>query len=62
MDLGLPQWFAIQEWIPSIFEIQTTCGYTPIIAWGISMAESLAALSIILFIVASIMLLLSFKK
>ncbi len=62
MDLGLPQWFAIQEWIPSIFEIQTTCGYTPIIAWGISMAESLAALSIVLFIVASIMLLLSFKK
>jgi disulfide bond formation protein DsbB len=62
MDLGLPQWFAIQEWISSIFEIQTTCGYTPIIAWGISMAESLAALSIVLFIVASLMLLLSFKK
>lgn len=62
MSLGLPQWLAIDQWIPWLFGVQTTCGYTPIIAWGITMAECLMAISVILLITAVVMLLSAFKK
>ena len=62
MDLGLPQWLAVQQWIPWLFEVKTTCGYTPIIAFGISMAETLMVMSIILVIFAMFMVLISIKK
>lgn len=44
-DLGLPSWLAIQEWLPTLFEVQTTCGYTPVLAFGITTAEFLLAMS-----------------
>jgi disulfide bond formation protein DsbB len=62
MSLGFPQWFAIDQWIPWLFGVQTTCGYTPIIAWGISMAEGLMAMSIALVIMTTWMLLVSLKR
>ena len=40
-DLGLPSWLALDEWMPFIFKVQTACGYTPELAFGISMAEAL---------------------
>ena len=62
MDLGLPQWFAIQDWIPWLFEVKTTCGYTPIIAFNISMAEALTAMSIFLVVFSTFMLLISLAR
>lgn len=62
MDLGLPQWLTVQQWVPWLFEVKTTCGYTPIIAFGISMAESLMGMSTILVFFAMFMVLISIKK
>ena len=52
MSLGMPEWFALDKWLPSVFEVQTACGYTPIIAFNISMAESLLVISIALLAIS----------
>ena len=50
MELGMPAWFAIDKWFPWIFEVQTSCGYTPLILFNISMAEILLVFSILLLL------------
>lgn len=45
MESGLPSWFALDKWYPAIFEVQTACGYTPLILFNISMAEVLMVVS-----------------
>ena len=44
-SLGLPAWFAIEEWLPWLYRIETSCGYTPEIMFGVTMAEALMLLS-----------------
>jgi disulfide bond formation protein DsbB len=51
-DLGLPQWLAVEEWFPSIFKVWESCGYTPEILFGITMAEALLILSSILLVLS----------
>ena len=58
-DLGLPAWLALDEWLPWLFRVQTTCGYTPEIAFGVTIAESLMVLSILLLVFSACMTLLS---
>lgn len=62
MASGLPSWFAVGEWVPWLFKIETTCGYTPIIAFGISMAESLLVMSIFFVIFSLFILWVKLKK
>jgi len=45
LDLGMPPWFALDKWVPWLFEVQTSCGYTPLILFEISMAEVLIVIS-----------------
>ncbi len=45
MESGLPSWFALDKWFPAIFEVQTACGYTPLILFNITMAEVLMVVS-----------------
>lgn len=45
VSLGLPSWLALEQWLPDIFGVWASCGYTPIIALGISMAEVLLVIS-----------------
>ena len=45
-NLGLPDWFAIQQWLPSIYRIESSCGYTPELLFGITMAEALMVMSV----------------
>jgi len=47
-NLGMPAWFAIDKWLPDIFSAWTSCGYTPVIVFGITMAEILILISALL--------------
>ena len=52
--LGMPDWFALDKWIPFMFEVRNLCGVTPDMLFGLSMAESLIASSVglALFVIA----------
>ena len=52
-SLGLPSWFAIEDWLPWLFRIETSCGYTPEILFGITMAEALMLLSVALLLLST---------
>lgn len=57
-DLGLPSWFALEKWLPSVYRVETSCGYTPELILGITMAEALMVFSVI-FVVVSLLVLVS---
>ncbi len=40
-NLGLPTWLALDQWFPFIFKVHTSCGYTPELLFGMTMAEGL---------------------
>ncbi|MEM7565005.1 MAG: disulfide bond formation protein B, partial [Pseudomonadota bacterium] len=52
MDLGMPAWFALDKWLPSVFEVQTSCGYTPLLVMNITMAEVLVLISAVLLLLS----------
>ena len=54
-DSGLPAWFSIDKWFPFMFEIWESCGYTPVLLFGITMAEALLVMSVILLLISLIM-------
>ncbi|MGB5261853.1 MAG: disulfide bond formation protein B [Gammaproteobacteria bacterium] len=54
-DLGLPAWFSPDKWFPAMFQVQTSCGYTPEMLFGITMAEVLIVVSA-LFVLGSIVM------
>jgi len=51
-DLGLPAWFAVEEWIPWLYRVETSCGYTPEIILGITIAEALMVMSVLFLLVS----------
>jgi disulfide bond formation protein DsbB len=59
MESGLPPWFALDKWLPALFEVQTACGYTPILLFNITMAEMLLAISSVLLLISVLMLIVS---
>ncbi len=59
MDLGMPAWFALDKWFPWMFEVQTSCGYTPLIIFNITMAEVLLVFSGLLLIISVTMFIVS---
>ena len=54
-SLGLPAWLALDEWLPALFGVETTCGYTPELVFGITMAEGLIVLSSALLLISLVM-------
>lgn len=62
ISLGLPAWFALDQWLPSVFSAWTTCGYTPVIALGITMAELIMLFAISLFISAMTLIVATLRK
>ncbi len=40
-ELGMPVWFSVDRWFPSLFEVRNLCSFTPETLAGFSMAESL---------------------
>jgi len=61
-DLGLPSWLAFDQWWPAVFEVQASCGYTPELLFGITMAEGLIVMSAGLIIVSAILTVASLYK
>jgi len=59
-NAGLPDWFPIEQWLPWLFQVETSCGYTPEILFGVTMAEALMLLSVCLAIVSIYMVYASF--
>lgn len=56
---GLPSWFDLEAWLPSLFEVRSACGVSPNVLLNITMAESLYLTSAFALVVASILSLLS---
>ena len=52
-QLGMPDWFAIDRWLPSLFEVRNLCSFTPEMPFGLSMAEGLLLIAGLLGIVIS---------
>ena len=47
-QLGMPDWFAIDQWLPSLFEVRNLCSFTPEMLFGLSMAEGLLLIAALL--------------
>ena len=54
-SLGLPTWLALDEWVPTVFGVETTCGYTPELLFGVTMAEGLIVSSSALLLISLVM-------
>jgi disulfide bond formation protein DsbB len=61
--LNFPDWFAVDQWFPSFFQPITSCGYTPEILFGVTMAEALMVFTIVMTLFSLWVFILSlFKK
>jgi protein dithiol:quinone oxidoreductase len=61
-DAGLPGWFAIEQWLPQIYQVEASCGYTPELMFGVTMAEALMLLSVCLTLLSVGVLLMSLVR
>lgn len=60
--LGFPDWFALDRWLPFIFEVRNLCGLSPKMLWGLTMVESLLVMSIALLAVSAVALVFNFVR
>ena len=51
-SLGFPSWFNIEDWLPWLYRVETSCGYTPQLLFGITMADALMLLSTTILLVS----------
>lgn len=61
-DTGLPAWLALDTWFPAVFRVETSCGYTPQLLFGITMAEALLVMSGVLLLAALVLTVASFAS
>lgn len=59
-DLGMPAWFAVDEWLPWMYRVETSCGYTPELIFGVTMAEALMFITSCLLLLSVCVWLASF--
>lgn len=60
--LGLPAWFTPDRWLPAVFQVQTSCGYTPELLFGITMAEALIVASALFLLLSLAMTVASMAR
>jgi len=59
---GLPAWFAAENWMPWLYKVEASCGYTPELFLGITMAEALMVISISLLLLSAAVLIVKLIK
>jgi disulfide bond formation protein DsbB len=62
VDSGLPSWFPIDEWFPTMFGVLESCGYTPKLFFGISMAEVMMVFFPLMLLISLVMFVFSFMR
>lgn len=62
MEAGLPAWFELDAWFPAVFGVQVSCGVTPEMLFGITMAEALMVMSAGTLIVTALVLIASLLR
>lgn len=55
INAGLPTWFNLEAWLPAIFEVRDSCGFTPYVVGKISMAEILVVIGILAVLATIVM-------
>ena len=48
--LNFPDWFALDKWLPAVFEVRNLCSFSPELIWGITMTHGLIFTGIALII------------
>ena len=61
-QLGMPDWFAVDRWMPWLFEVRNLCSFTPEMLLGLSMAETLMGLAIGIGFLAALTLVGDLRK
>ena len=61
-DLGLPSWLALDSWFPALFRVEASCGYTPELVFGITMAEALIVFSAAFVLISLALTIASFVR
>ena len=61
-DLGLPSWLALDNWFPALFRVEASCGYTPELVFGITMAEALIVFSTAFVLISLALTIASFVR
>lgn len=61
-DLGLPPWLALDTWFPQLFRVEASCGYTPELLFGITMAEALIVFSALFLVISLALTVASFMR
>ena len=51
-QLGMPDWFAVDRWMPWLFEVRNLCSFTPEMLLGLSMAETMMGVGVGVCLVA----------
>jgi Disulfide bond formation protein DsbB len=59
---NFPSWARLDEWLPTLFLVQDSCGKTPLVLGPLSMADGLAGISVGFIAVLSLTLSYSFKR
>ncbi|MCK5880880.1 MAG: disulfide bond formation protein B [Sinobacterium sp.] len=62
ISLGFPSWFALDAWVPWLFEVQGACGFTPNLWLGFTMAEGLLAASAVAVMITATVLIMNMKQ
>lgn len=59
--LNFPDWIAVDKWMPAFFQPWTSCSYTPPLFFDITMAEGLAAFSVVMVLFALTLLIANLR-
>lgn len=61
-ELGLPSWLPLDSWFPHLFRVESSCGYTPELVLGITMAEALIVFSTAFLFLSLALAVMSFMR